>query len=87
MTFVNATALDWFGYTKDDLEAGMSLFQLIAPADRRRARGLFRRSMGGDDVGRVESADGGRTAARTYLDPLCINEARRCCHRAARCHR
>jgi PAS domain S-box-containing protein len=54
MTFVNATFFDLFGYTKEELEAGMSLFQLIVPADRRRARALFRRSMSGDDVGRVE---------------------------------
>jgi PAS domain S-box-containing protein len=54
MTLVNALFFDMFGYTKEELEAGMSLFQLIAPADRRRARALFRRSMSGDDVGRVE---------------------------------
>ena len=54
MTFVNATAFDLFGYTKEEIEAAMSIFQLIAPADRRRARALFRRSMSGDDVGRVE---------------------------------
>jgi PAS domain S-box-containing protein len=54
MTFVNATAFDLFGYTKEEIEAGMTIFQLIAPADRRRARALFRRSMSGGDVGRVE---------------------------------
>ena len=35
-TFINATAFDMLGYTKEELEAGMSLFQLIAPADRDR---------------------------------------------------
>ncbi|MGD0717890.1 MAG: PAS domain S-box protein, partial [Halobacteriota archaeon] len=54
ITFGNATAFDRFGYTKEELEAGMSLFQLIAPADRKRARAVFRRSMAGEDVGRVE---------------------------------
>jgi PAS domain S-box-containing protein len=54
MTFVNATFFDLFGYTKEELEAGMTIFQLIAPADLKRARALFRRSMSGDDVGRVE---------------------------------
>jgi PAS domain S-box-containing protein len=71
-TFVNATALDWFGYTKEELEAGMSLFQLIAPADRRRARALFRRSMRGDDVGRVEFS-GRRKDGSTY--PISIRSA------------
>jgi PAS domain S-box-containing protein len=54
MTFVNATFFDLFGYTKEELEAEMSLFQLIAPADRRRARAVFRRRMRGEEVGRVE---------------------------------
>ena len=38
MTFVNATAFDLFGYTKEELEAGSGLFQLIAPAGLKRAR-------------------------------------------------
>ena len=55
-TFVNATAFDLFGYTKEELEAGMSIFQLIAPADMKRARAVFRRRMRGEDVGRIEYA-------------------------------
>jgi PAS domain S-box-containing protein len=54
MTFVNATAFDLFGYAKEEIEAGMSIFQLIAPADRKQARAVFRRRMSGEDVGRVE---------------------------------
>jgi PAS domain S-box-containing protein len=54
MTFVNATFFDLFGYTKEELEAGMSVFQLIAPADLKRARAVFRRRMRGEEVGRVE---------------------------------
>jgi len=54
MTFVNATAFDLFGYAKEEIEAGMSIFQLIAPADRKRARAVFRRRMSGEDIGRVE---------------------------------
>jgi len=54
MTFVNATAFDLLGYAKEEVEAGRSIFQLIAPADRRRAHAVFRRRMGGEDVGRVE---------------------------------
>jgi PAS domain S-box-containing protein len=54
MIFVNATAYDLFGYVKEEVEAGMSIFQLIAPADLERARAVFRRRMRGEDVGRVE---------------------------------
>jgi PAS domain S-box-containing protein len=45
---------DLFGYAKEEVEAGMSIFQLIAPADNERAHAVFRRRMGGEDVGRVE---------------------------------
>ena len=54
MTFVNTTAFDLFGYAKEEIEAGVSIFQLIAPADRKRARAMFRRRMNEEDVGRVE---------------------------------
>ncbi len=43
-----------FGYTKEELEAGMSIFQLVIDADKERARAVFRRRMGGEDVGRIE---------------------------------
>ena len=54
ITFVNATAFDLFGYTKEELEAGMSIFQLIAPAGLEQARSVFRRRISGEDMGRVE---------------------------------
>jgi len=53
-TFVNATAFDVFSYTKEEIEAGMSIFQMIAPTDRERARTVFHRRVGGEDVGRIE---------------------------------
>jgi PAS domain S-box-containing protein len=54
VTFANATSFDMFGYTKEELEAGMSVFQLIAPADLERARSVFYRRLSGEDMGRVE---------------------------------
>ncbi|MEI7826739.1 MAG: PAS domain S-box protein, partial [Euryarchaeota archaeon] len=54
VTFANATAFEVFGYTNDDLEAGMNIFQLIAPADKKRARAMFRRRMSGENIGRME---------------------------------
>ena len=56
ITFANATAFDMFGCTNEDLEAGMSIFQMVVPADAERARAVFRRRMGGEDVGGVEYA-------------------------------
>ena len=53
-TFVNTTAADLFGYTKEEAEAGMSIYDLIVPADTERAHAVFRRRMSGEDVGRVE---------------------------------
>ena len=54
MTFANATAFDMFGYTKEEFEAEMPIFQLIAPADKERARAVFHRRMDGEDAGRME---------------------------------
>ncbi len=54
ITVANATNSDLFGYTKEELESGMTVFQLIAPAERERARAVFRQRGGGDDIGRVE---------------------------------
>ena len=56
LTFVNATAFDLYGYTKEELEAGMAIFQLIATADQERAYAVFRRRMSGEDVGQIEYA-------------------------------
>ena len=54
VTFVNATVFDLFGYTKEELEAGISIFQVVIDADQERARTMFRRRMGGDNIGRME---------------------------------
>ena len=54
VTFVNATAFDLFGYTKEELEAGMSILQVVIDADEERARTMFSLRMGEDDVGRLE---------------------------------
>ncbi len=54
MTFANATAFDMFGYTKEEFEAGMSLFQVVTDADKERARAVFHRRTSFDDVGRAD---------------------------------
>ncbi len=53
-TFVNATSFDLFGYTKEELEAGKSILQVVTDTDEKRALTMFRRRMGKDDVGPVE---------------------------------
>src|SRR5450759_712139 len=41
VTFVNATAFNLFGYTKEELEAGMSILQLVIEADEARANTIL----------------------------------------------
>jgi len=65
VTFANATAFDMFGYTKEELEAGMSIFQLITDADKERARTVFHRRTSFDDVGLMEYT-GLRKDGRTF---------------------
>jgi PAS domain S-box/PAS domain S-box len=54
VTFANATSFDMFGYTKEELEAEMSIFQLVTGADKERAREVFRRRTSVVGVGRME---------------------------------
>ncbi|MGZ4928596.1 MAG: ATP-binding protein [Halobacteriota archaeon] len=50
-TFVNAACLRMFGYTKDELLAGMTAYDVIAPDDRNRGKKVFRQRM---DAKRLE---------------------------------
>ena len=54
ITFVNATAFDMFGYTKEELEAGMTVFQLITPTDLDQGGTAYRQRTSGDDIGPKE---------------------------------
>lgn len=42
ITFTNANSLITFGYTKEDFDHGMNIFQIIAPEDHERAKKIFR---------------------------------------------
>ena len=46
-TFVNLTGLETFGYTKRDIEAGLNVFQTIAPEDHDDAREAVQRVLQG----------------------------------------
>jgi PAS domain S-box-containing protein len=52
-TFANAGCLAMFGYTKQELLAGMTLFDLFVPEERDRSRGVFRRRMEFQELGWV----------------------------------
>ena len=52
-TFANAGCLHMFGYTKEQLQAGMTAFDLLAPDDRNRGREVFRQRMDTQRLGWV----------------------------------
>jgi PAS domain S-box-containing protein len=53
-TYVNRAALETFGYTRQDVEAGLLLSEMLAPADRDRARESITRRLAGHADGYVE---------------------------------
>jgi PAS domain S-box-containing protein len=52
-TFANAGCLPMFGYTKEELQAGMTVFDLFVPEDRDRGRDVFRRRLEFQQLGWV----------------------------------
>lgn len=54
VTYANEAAYQLFGYTHDDIQGGLNGLELIAPADRDRAKQNLRRRIEGDDPGAVE---------------------------------
>ncbi len=74
VTFANAVVSDLFGYTKEDFEAGLSVYQLIVPADQKRARAIFHQRVSGKDVGRMECTglrkDGSRFNIAVRFKPI-----------------
>ncbi|MEW5772380.1 MAG: PAS domain S-box protein [Thermodesulfobacteriota bacterium] len=49
-TFLNATAETMFGYTQEDLKAGLYILNLVAAEDRERARENLGRQLAGDGL-------------------------------------
>jgi two-component system cell cycle sensor histidine kinase/response regulator CckA len=54
LQFVNRRWRETFGYRDDEI-AGINLFNLIHPDERAHCGDLFRRLMGGEDVGEIET--------------------------------
>ncbi|MFX0115173.1 MAG: PAS domain S-box protein [Candidatus Hodarchaeota archaeon] len=50
-TFVNQTGLEMFGYTKEDIDRGLNVFQLFISEDRERIEKNFRRKLRGEKLG------------------------------------
>jgi len=54
LTFVNRSALDMFGYSAQDFEAGVSVLNVVAPHDLERAGENIRRRIAGEELGTNE---------------------------------
>jgi PAS domain S-box-containing protein len=54
LTFANRTALTSMGYTPEDLQRGLDIYQLLVPEDRSRAMATTRRRLAGDSIMNVE---------------------------------
>ncbi len=73
-TFVNVMGLKRFGYTKDDLDRGLNIFQTIAPEDRGRAEEDIQERLHGERTGGVEYTflrkDGTRMPGLVTMKPI-----------------
>ncbi len=54
ITFVNEPSFDRFGFTRQDVEKGLSLMKILVPEDRERALENFRKIIRGDSLGLIE---------------------------------
>ncbi|MFW5866882.1 MAG: PAS domain S-box protein, partial [Armatimonadota bacterium] len=74
ITFANRCAYDTFGYPPADGPPSISALEMIASADRDRARANFRRRLSGEGIGNSEyemrAADGTTFPAIIYADPI-----------------
>ena len=74
LTFVNRNAFEMFGYSQEDLEAGLSNLDMLAPEDRERARRNMECIVGGENSGGNEYVaqrkDGSRFPIVIYSAPI-----------------
>ena len=75
---VNTTALEAFGYGREEFERGVSVFQTVAPEDRERMRANIERRLRGEDLGGSEYTmmrkDGSRFPVLVYSSPIVREE-------------
>lgn len=74
VTFVNQNAFEFFGYTQDDFDKGLSVLQFLIPEDRDRAMSNIRRRLTGEDLGSQEYTalreDGGTFPISVHVTPV-----------------
>jgi PAS domain S-box-containing protein len=51
LTFANHRTLDYFGYTEQELDAGLNCLQMLAPEDRERFKEAFQKVLRGENIG------------------------------------
>jgi len=73
-TFINLKALQNYGYTKEDLDRGLDVLQVVAPEDFERVKKDIARALRGDKLTREEytalSRDGGRFPIAVHSTPV-----------------
>jgi PAS domain S-box-containing protein len=54
LTYANRRAFEVFGYTREDLEKGLSCLDMLIPSEREAAKAAFQERVAGPDTGMVE---------------------------------
>ena len=71
ITFSNRMSFKMFGYTKEDFDKGLNIFQMIAPEDHQRAKENFEKFIKGQEKDSEEyigvRRDGNSFPFRVYL--------------------
>jgi diguanylate cyclase (GGDEF)-like protein/PAS domain S-box-containing protein len=74
ITFTNKFSFEQFGYTRDDFEAGINMFQVVAPQDRAKALNLAQRVLRGEKEvsGEIEAlrSNGSTFPGLVYGSPI-----------------
>ncbi len=74
LIFVNRQALETFGYTQAEFEAGLSCFQMLALQEQDRVRENIQRTVDGQDLGGIEYTaqrkDGTQFPALVFSSPI-----------------
>lgn len=80
VTYANRIAFDLFGYSQDDLAEGLNVLQMIAPADRERARNALSRVQTGRAPGvhgkeyEAQRKDGSTFSIFLSYSPVIVND-------------
>ncbi|HEY3275797.1 MAG TPA: PAS domain S-box protein [Syntrophorhabdaceae bacterium] len=72
--FVNQNGFKAFGYTKEDLDRGLNVFQMVAPEDRPRLLAAIQKILAGEQTAGAEygmvKKDGSTITAVAYTNPI-----------------